>query len=158
MGTGETMRQPQAPALPGAIQESLESWRMKTRGQQSGAVLIMVVFVVALLSAIITGMLQINTEEIQVMRNHIHAAEALAVAEAGLNDALAQLRDDSSWNAGFENKPFVDGQYTVTVDDGRIISVATSSRGYMAKMEATVTVTGDIAPYVVRIDNLKVNE
>ena len=50
----------------------------------------MTVFVVALLSAMVMGMLQINVEEIRIMHNQIRAAEALAVAEAGLNDALAE--------------------------------------------------------------------
>ena len=118
----------------------------------------MVVFIVALLGSIIMGMLQINTEEIQIMRNHIYAAQALVVAEAGLEDAVAQLRDDLSWDAGFTNKAFDDGQYTVTVDDTEITSVATSSQGYVAKVTAMVTVTGSSSPYVVRIDSMTVNK
>jgi len=55
-------------------------------------VLLIAIFTVALLSAITIGILQLNTEEIQVMRNHIRATEALAIAEAGLNDALAEIR------------------------------------------------------------------
>ena len=42
--------------------------------------MLMVVFIVALLSTVVMGMLQINTEEIQLMQNHIYAAEALATA------------------------------------------------------------------------------
>ncbi len=57
---------------------------MKTRLRNNGSVLLITIFVVALLSAITIGILQINTEEIQLMRNQIRAAEALAIAEAGL--------------------------------------------------------------------------
>jgi len=120
--------------------------------------LLMVVFIVALLPAIVTGMLQVNTEEIQIMQNHIRAAEALAIAEAGLEEALAELRSDASWDDGFTNKSFVNGRYTVAIDEGRITSVATSSQGHVARLDATVTVIGSGAPYVVEIDNLKVNE
>jgi len=59
-----------------------------------------------MLSAITIGILQMNTEEIQLMRNQIFAAKAHAIAEAGLNDAFSELRVDSSWNSGFDNKVF----------------------------------------------------
>lgn len=123
-----------------------------------GVVLIMAVFIVALLAAILTGMLQINTEEIQIMQNHVRAAEALAVAEAGLNDALAQLRANAAWRAGFAAKPFVDGAYTVTVEGSQITSVGTSSQGYSARMKADVTVAPAGPPHRVTIDRIRVNE
>jgi type II secretory pathway component PulK len=123
-----------------------------------GVVLIAVVFVAALLAAIVMGMLQINTEEIQVMRNHLRAAEALAIAEAGLNDALAHLRVDADWDAGFAGRVFAGGAYTVTVKDGRIRSMGTSLHGYVARVEADVTVSSGPAPHVVEIDRVKVNE
>lgn len=89
---------------------------MKDDRHNHGVVLLMVVFIVALVSAVVIGMLQLNTEDVQIMRNHIHAAEALAIAEAGLDDALSQLRMDSDWNVGFDGKPFTGGVYTVKVE------------------------------------------
>ncbi len=123
-----------------------------------GVVLIMAVFIVALLAAILTGMLQINTEEIQIMENHVRTAEALAVAEAGLNDALAQLRANAAWRAGFAAKPFVGGAYTVTLDGSQITSIGTSARGYSARMKADVTVAPGRPPHRVVIDRMWVNE
>lgn len=118
----------------------------------------MVIFVVALLGAIVMGMLQMNTEEIQIMQNHIHAAEALAIAEAGLNDALAQLRLDSAWDIGFADKPFSGGAYTVMVGSPQITSVATSAQGYVARIQAEVTVATEGPPYSINIDSIRVNE
>ncbi len=118
----------------------------------------MVVFVVALLSAIIMGMLQMNTEEIHIMRNHIRAAEALAIAEAGLNDGLAQLRLDSGWDAGFTDKPFSGGAYTVVVESSEITSVATSAHGYIARVQAGITVATEGPPHRVNLDSFRVNE
>jgi Tfp pilus assembly protein PilX len=130
-----------------------------TRGNRNhGVVLITVVFVAALLAAIVMGMLQINTEEIQVMRNHIRAAEALAVAEAGLNDALSQLRIDAGWDAGFANKAFADGAYTVTIKGDHVTSQGTSHHGFVARVEAEVTVSSGPPPHAVAIDSIKVNE
>jgi Tfp pilus assembly protein PilX len=131
---------------------------MSNDRNKRGVVLIMVVFVVALLGAIIMGMLQMNTEEIQIMRNHVRAVEALAIAEAGLNDALAQLRADADWDAGFTDKPFSGGAYTVTVETPQITSVAKSDQGYVARVEAEVSVASGGPPYSVSIDSFRVNE
>ena len=162
---------------------------MRKNGHNRGVVLLLVVFVVALISAIVIGMLQLNTEDIQIMRNHIHAAEVLAIAEAGLDDALSQLRANPDWRDGFQDKPFAGGAYTVTVDgpgaalgiparvelpqaaatvaqgapfgseaDCHIASVARSSSGFIARIQAEVSVGTDGPPYDVAIDRIRVNE
>ena len=133
-------------------------WTIACGRRNHGVVLITVVFVAALLAAIVMGMLQIHTEEIQVMRNHIRAVEALAIAEAGLNDALAQLRTDADWDMGYTDKAFTGGAYTVTVSGGHVTSLGTSSHGYVARVEADVTVSSGVPPHVVEIDSFKVNE
>jgi Tfp pilus assembly protein PilX len=131
---------------------------MRTRRRNDGSVLLVTVFVVALLSALVMGMLQINMEETQIMSNQVQAAEALAIAEAGINDALAQIRSDASWDAGFAEKPFSGGTYTVTVDGSKIASVGTSAQGFAAEVKAEVTVSAAGPPHVVAIEKLKVNE
>jgi hypothetical protein len=88
---------------------------MKKKWNRTGSVLLIVVFAIALLTTLVTGMLQMNTEELMLMQNQVNAAETLAIANAGLNDALVELRNDSSWNTGFTDKTFSDGTYTVTV-------------------------------------------
>jgi hypothetical protein len=86
---------------------------MKTRLRHRGIALLLTVYIVALLSAVVIGLLQLSTIEIQIMGNHVYAAEALAIAEAGLNDAFAQIRTDASWTSGFQDKAFAGGSYTV---------------------------------------------
>ena len=130
---------------------------MKMIIRNNGSVFLMVVFVVALLSALVVGILQMNTEEIQLVRNQIWAAEALAAAEAGLNDAFSEFRADSSWSAGFTDKAFDGGSYTVDVNDSTITSTGISARGFVAKVSADITI-GSSSPYVIRIDNLRINE
>ena len=112
--------------------------------------MLMVVFAVALLSGLVMGMLQINTEEIQLMENQINAAHALATAEAGLNDAFYEIRDDATWYKGFKNKSFNGGLYNVTVDGGTITSIGTTAAGFVAKVEAEIITAGGW-PYVIRI-------
>lgn len=131
---------------------------MTNQYHNHGVVLITVVFVVALLAAIVTGMLQMNTEDIQVAQNHARAAEALAVAEAGLNDAFAQLRADPAWNAGYEDKAFAGGTYTVQVDGTNVTSRGISTQGFVARIAVTVEVSVEGPPHRIDIDDIKVNE
>lgn len=135
---------------------------MKMIQKNNGSVLLIVVFAVAMMSAVTIGILEMHTEEIQLMQNQVNAAQALAVAEAGLNDAFAEIRADSSWTTGFTGKSFPGyGTYTVTYEgslpDPNIISEGTSSLGYIARVKADITV-GTSSPYVIRIDNLRINE
>ena len=128
---------------------------------KKGSVILIAVFAIALLATLVMGILQMNTEEIQLMVNHINSAEAQAIAEAGLNDAFSELRDDSSWTTGFTNKSFSGGTYTVSVSGTlpnlTLESTGTSSKSFVSRVEADVTV-GENSPYIIRIDNLRINE
>ena len=112
---------------------------MKTRQKNNGSVLLMTVFVIALLAALVMGILQMNTEEIQVMRNQIYAAQVLAIAEAGLNDALAEIRADDTFNNDY-SKSFASGSYSVDIESNlpnvTIESTGTSSQGFVARVAA----------------------
>ena len=123
--------------------------------------MLITVFVVALLSAVVLGMLQMITEEIQVMRNQICGAQAVTIGEAGLNDAFAEIRADSSWTTGFTDKAFDGGSYTVTVagtlPNLTIESTGTSAQGFVARVAADTTI-GAANPHIIRIDELRINE
>ena len=133
---------------------------MKLKCRNEGSALLMVIFIVALLAAVVMGILGINTEEIQIMQNQIFAAEAMAIAEAGLNDAFAELRVNDEWNAGFTNKSFAGGSYTVEVGGQApnliITSTGTSSQGFVYLVEAEI-ITGATPPYSISINKYKLN-
>lgn len=135
---------------------------MKIKIKNNGSVLLIVVFAIAMLFALTIGILEMHTEEIQLVQNQVCAVQAIAVAEAGLNDAFAEIRNDSSWTTGFADKSFSSyGTYTVTYEgslpDPNITSVGTTSQGFSARVEADITI-GNSSPYVIRIDNLRINE
>ena len=130
---------------------------MRKKHKNNGSVFLIVVFITALLTVLVTGMLQINTEELQLLQNQIFAAKALTIAEAGLNDGLSELRIDSNWNTGFTDKDFDGGTYTVTVNGSTITSTGISPQGFAARVEADITI-GSVSPYIIRIDNLRINE
>lgn len=125
--------------------------------------MLIVIFAIALLSAMVIGMLQMNTEEIQLMQNQIYAAQALATAEAGLNDAFSKLRDDDEWVGPLANEPFNDGLYNVSVTGAlpniTIESEGISAQGFVARVKADVTVdTNGSSDHTIRVDNLRINE
>jgi Tfp pilus assembly protein PilX len=135
---------------------------MDGKFRHKGSVLLIVIFVIALLAAVVMGMLQLSTEEIKLVHNQISAAHAMAIAEAGLNDAFSELRTDPNWSAGFIDKAFNGGSYMVdaitgTLPNLTITSTGTSSQGFVAKVRADITV-GSSSPYILRIDNLRINE
>jgi Tfp pilus assembly protein PilX len=135
---------------------------MKLWFKNNGSVFLMTVFVIALLTVLTMGMLQMNTEELQLMRNQIYAAQALATSEAGLNDAFAEIRADSSWAVGFIDEPFNSGSYTVNVNgvlpNLTIESEGSSSQGFVARISADITVGSNGPPHVIRIDQFRINE
>jgi len=134
---------------------------MKIQEDNKGSVLLVTVFAIALFSVLVVGMLQLNTEEIQLVRNQAGAAEALAIAEAGLNDAFARIRKNRDWAEDYYNKSFAGGKYVVsvtgTLPNRTIVSKGTSSKNFVAKLEAKVTVSSK-HPYKIRIDSLRINE
>ena len=123
--------------------------------------MLIVVFIIALMSIVVMGIAQINTEELLIMTNQTNAAHALESAYAGLNDAFAELHSDSSWTSGFTNKSFNSDSYTVSVTGSlpnlTLASIATTAQGYVAKIESDVTVSF-LSPYIVRVDELRINE
>jgi len=133
---------------------------MSKKWNKNGSVLLVVVFAVALLTVLVTGMLQMNTEELMLMQNQVNSAKALAIANAGLNDAFAELRNDSSWNSGFTDKSFSDGSYTVTVT-GVSPSLTVESTavidGFTARVAAELTISPN-SPHILKIDKFRVNE
>jgi len=138
---------------------------MRTKLKNNGSVFVVAIFVVAMLSTLVIGMLKINSSEIQLVQNQVYAAQALTLAEAGLNAAMAEIRDNSTWQTGFEDvlleecPKFGGGRYTVDVNDVDLTITASveSWQGYTATIQAQITVSEE-SPHIVRIDNYRVNE
>jgi type II secretory pathway component PulK len=136
---------------------------MKKKTGNNGAVFLVVIFAIALMATITVGILAMTTEELMLMQNQLYAAEAIEVAEAGLNDAFAQIRSNSNWtpDASYTNKSFPDyGTYTVSVT-GTLSTRTITSRGmlpqgYDANVVTDITI-GTGSPYIVRVDSMKIN-
>lgn len=100
-----------------------------TRG--SGLALALVaILIMGLLSAAVYTMTKAMVKECLYQQR---LGEAQAIAEAGLEDALLQLRLNPKWKTGFTDKPFAGGSYTVTVSTD-IINPWVTSIGYSANI------------------------
>ena len=133
---------------------------MKKRWNKNGSVLLIVVFVIALLSAIVAGIVQTSTEELMLLQNHQSSSQAMAIAQAGLNDAFSELRTDSGWTAGFSGKSFSSGSYDVSVSGALpnlTVESTSTSNGYNSKVSADISVSSS-SPYIIRIDDFRINE
>jgi len=54
---------------------------MKLQRMRSASVLVMTVFVIAMISAVVIGMLEITMEEMQLAQNYIYAACTMGVSD-----------------------------------------------------------------------------
>jgi Tfp pilus assembly protein PilX len=132
---------------------------MKIQTKNNGSVFLIVVFAIALMATITMGIMVMTTEELQLMQNQLYAVEAMATAEAGLNDAFSRIRTTPSATS-FTNT-FNGGTYGVTVTGTpptKITSFATSSQGYDANVVADVTIGSSEPNHIIRIDKLRINE
>jgi Tfp pilus assembly protein PilX len=134
---------------------------MKIKRKQNGMIMVLVVFIIAFMTVLVAGMLQNSGEDIQLMRNQISGAIALATAQAGLNDAFSELREDCDWDDGFSDKSYNNGSYDVEITGSSpnltVVATGQSQQGYTAKIEADVTLS-ETSPYILRIDSFRINE
>ena len=124
---------------------------------KKGSVLLVTVFLIAFGALLVGGLLLALTSDLQIVKNHLYSTKALYVADAGIEDAIAALRSDYTWDSGFTQKPFPAGStshYTVSVVNTHPTVVLTST-GVAAGLERTVEVKVIVAemsaPYPTRV-------
>jgi len=124
---------------------------------ERGAVLLLLVFLVAFSSLLVGTLLRTLVSDLQIVNNLLFSTKALHVAEAGIDHAISSLRSDPGWDAGLSQVDFPageDGQYTVTIDNSAPMVVITSTgtvNGYARRLEVKVSVAGASAPFPLRV-------
>jgi len=113
-----------------------------------GAVLLIAIFAMLIVSSLVVLLLNMATTEMAITRNQIGLNKVLYVADAGIQHALAIIRQDPTWRAGIptpgvEFPPGSSGSgYIVNVAEGvedEIIITATGTVGGLSKtLRATV--------------------
>lgn len=105
------------------------------------------ILVMALLGATVYSLTRALAKESVYLKR---TAQAQLIAEAGMEDALLQLRLKPTWRTGFANKKFADGSYTVTLstsieDNPWVYSTGYSPNVAALKGPAARTVTAQAA-------------
>ena len=111
-----------------------------------GAILLVILFLMALTAPLLCTAFEGQAMGLRCVHNDISARNALYIAEAGVNDAIAQILLDPSWRTGFSNKEFPAGSghtYTVTVQDTtdnkiRITSTSQTADGFSRTITAII--------------------
>lgn len=135
---------------------------------QEGVALLMAIFALFFITLLIVAFLDITTIDLQIVKNQTTSLKALYIADAGIEDAIYELRQVKEWDDGFTDKPFNDGSYTVTVvvdqDIGEFYIKILTSTGTVSSgtttaqrtIEAQTLVTGRTpGDYKVRISSWK---
>ncbi len=148
---------------------------MKTKGQE-GVALLMAIFALFFITLLVVAFLDITTIDLQIVKNQTTSLKALYIADAGIEDAIYELRQVKSWDEGFAEKPYSTGSgniYTVIVDIDLVSGTLPDNEFYIKTLTSTGTVysgtttaqrtikaqtlvTGRIpGPYKVRISSWK---
>lgn len=94
--------------------------RATSNGQSRGISFILVLMTISLLIIISFTLVTLNTLNLHLVAKNRDSVKAFWASQAGISDALAQLKLLPSWSAGFLNKDMPDknGNYTVTFTVG----------------------------------------
>jgi len=123
----------------------------RTTKDKRGAILLMTVFIIALGTILIIGFLELSISDLKIVRNHQYSTRALHIADAGIEDALYELGQNSNWDTGFTDKAFAGETYTVVVynhypNSTTVESTATVDGTYQKSIQAGSTVQGGNPP------------
>lgn len=133
-------------------------------GRSRGSTLMITLISLAIFSLLGVVVYRIVRTQVREVVYQERLAQADYIAKAGLEDALRELYYNISWKAGFAQKPFAGGYYTVTVSTDSPPLV--TSTGYSKKIamfgrafttvqaRAKVTYSNVSAVYAVMADSL----
>lgn len=127
------------------------------RTDQTGAVLLMMVFLVTFSTLFVGALLRSHTSDLQIARNHRASMKALFVADAGIEEAISKLRKNFNWRRGFSNKTFPAGstsRFSVKVTNNHpsvVIRSTGTAEGFSRTIEIELNIVETTAPYPVRV-------
>lgn len=124
---------------------------------EKGIALLLTLFIMAFLSLIATAFFDVLTIEQQIATNQIREMQAVFIADAGVETAVYELRQNSNWSGTGGDVEFPSGSgntYNVSASGGTITSTGTVSN-FSSTIEAGFSSSGSSAPYTVLIDTWK---
>lgn len=84
---------------------------------ERGSALLFSLMILSMMTLAALMAVESSNTDIELSFNEVHEEQAFYVAEAGLQNAFAQIDENIEWRIGFDKWPFGEGTYTVTVID-----------------------------------------
>lgn len=115
--------------------------------QSKGSAVLIVLALIAMLTGIAIMSVDRSTTDIELSYNELHGGQAFYTAEAGITNALTQLKDDYFWRGPIVSTKLGDGEYAVIVldstwdpalDDTLLVKSTASFMGSAANLESWV--------------------
>jgi Tfp pilus assembly protein PilX len=132
-----------------------------TRDRKKGFILVLTLFISLILAVLVIAFLNMSSIDLNLVKNHMYSLKAYYIAEAGVADAINQIRlngplADTQWQASFPSGS--SDTYTVSVSQSS--SVITSAgiaytANFSRTLEVKVNVSGGSSPYTVSINQWK---
>lgn len=126
--------------------------------KEEGMITIMLaLFATFFVTLFAVAMWELMTTDLEIITNHTRSMQSLYIADAGIEDAIYNLRQDKNWNTGFTDKTFPLGSgstYTVAVVDapyGNTLTSIGKIANFERKIVSYVLVSGLSTPYRVKI-------
>jgi len=132
---------------------------MKKLSEKNAVALLLAMFILVFIAILVVAFLNLLTSDLVITTNHLGRLKALYIAEAGIEHAISQLRNNINWSVNSESTIFPSASassYTVTYPKSGTTRVI-ESRGqvgnnkFIAIIQAQISIQGQASPYIVKI-------
>lgn len=139
----------------------MEKGYEKIAKSAKGFILILVLFTVLIMATLIIGLLNLTAIDASLVKNHMCSLQAYYIAEAGIADAIDEMRQngplaDTAWQQTFPAGS--SSAYKVAVTDSSTLITcagAAAPSNFSRLLQVQVDVTGGSSPYDVSIQQWK---
>ena len=132
-----------------------------SKRKTQGFILVITLFAVLILATLIIGFVNMTSIDLSLIKNHMFSSQAYYIAEAGVADAINQIRlngllGDIQWESTFP--PSTSNKYNVSVSENSTVINSTglaSVPNFSRTLEVKISITGSSAPYNISINQWK---
>jgi Tfp pilus assembly protein PilX len=135
--------------------------KLYTGDRRKGFVLVLTLFAALILATLLIAFINITSIDLTLVKNYMYSSKAYYIAEAGVADAINQIRlngplSDTQWQETFP--PNTSDTYDVSVSQTSTVITSTglaSTSNFSRALEVKLNVSGSSSPYKVSINQWK---